>query len=233
MAKDKAGNIVPWNPSGARFEDGSIQSDLPIEQLGEFFGVNHFVVSQTNPHIIPFMKSTPGRSGFFSSCAAKFGVFLQQELSHRYRQICELGIIQASGSGLINSVLSIATQKYFGNITITPTLPWITGVPTLLSNPTLEVVSEYSHIGEKSTWPKLAIVRIHCNIELCLTENIRILREEKLGNWVPNEIMHAKRQHDATSGVPAQQDNRMKRSTLSTGNLRNSYDMNNHVASAK
>jgi TAG lipase / steryl ester hydrolase / phospholipase A2 / LPA acyltransferase len=32
------------------YTDGSIESDLPMQQLGELFNVNHFVVSQVNPH---------------------------------------------------------------------------------------------------------------------------------------------------------------------------------------
>jgi hypothetical protein len=33
-----------------RFSDGSVESDLPMQQLSELFNVNHFIVSQVNPH---------------------------------------------------------------------------------------------------------------------------------------------------------------------------------------
>jgi TAG lipase / steryl ester hydrolase / phospholipase A2 / LPA acyltransferase len=29
-----------------RYSDGSVESDLPMEQLGELFNVNHFIVCQ-------------------------------------------------------------------------------------------------------------------------------------------------------------------------------------------
>ncbi len=32
------------------YSDGSIESDLPMQQLSELFNVNHFIVSQVNPH---------------------------------------------------------------------------------------------------------------------------------------------------------------------------------------
>jgi TAG lipase/steryl ester hydrolase/phospholipase A2/LPA acyltransferase len=32
------------------YSDGSLEQDLPMEQLSELFNVNHFIVSQVNPH---------------------------------------------------------------------------------------------------------------------------------------------------------------------------------------
>ena len=32
------------------YTDGSIESDLPMQQLSELFNVNHFIVSQVNAH---------------------------------------------------------------------------------------------------------------------------------------------------------------------------------------
>jgi hypothetical protein len=37
-----------------RFSDGSVESDLPMQQLSELFNVNHFIVSQVNPHSFLF-----------------------------------------------------------------------------------------------------------------------------------------------------------------------------------
>jgi TAG lipase/steryl ester hydrolase/phospholipase A2/LPA acyltransferase len=39
-----------------RWRDGSLESDLPMMLLKELFNVNHFVVSQANPHIAPFLR---------------------------------------------------------------------------------------------------------------------------------------------------------------------------------
>jgi TAG lipase / steryl ester hydrolase / phospholipase A2 / LPA acyltransferase len=32
------------------YSDGSVENDLPMQQLSELFNVNHFIVSQVNPH---------------------------------------------------------------------------------------------------------------------------------------------------------------------------------------
>lgn len=38
------------NAKMASYSDGSLENDLPMEQLSELFNVNHFIVSQVNPH---------------------------------------------------------------------------------------------------------------------------------------------------------------------------------------
>lgn len=59
MAKDpKTGQAQPWNSSPQRWIDGSVDNDLPMAKLSELFNVNHFVVSQVNPHIVPFLEKS-------------------------------------------------------------------------------------------------------------------------------------------------------------------------------
>ena len=40
-----------------KFLDGSLGADLPMQKLSVFFNVNCFIVSQTNPWVIPFKDS--------------------------------------------------------------------------------------------------------------------------------------------------------------------------------
>ena len=67
MAKDRQGRLVPYHylanegQEGVgvfrrRWRDGSLESDLPMIQLKELFNVNHFIVSQANPHIAPLLR---------------------------------------------------------------------------------------------------------------------------------------------------------------------------------
>lgn len=48
----------------ADYSDGSLENDLPMQQLSELFNVNHFIVSQVNPH-----------SAIFSAWGAKATVW--------------------------------------------------------------------------------------------------------------------------------------------------------------
>lgn len=75
MAKDRFGELVPFHApflidspsksesasspsssSARRWRDGSLESDLPMMQLKELFNVNHFIVSQANPHVAPLLR---------------------------------------------------------------------------------------------------------------------------------------------------------------------------------
>ena len=55
--------------------DGSLESDLPMMQLKELFNVNHFIVSQANPHIVPllrFKEFVRAHGGDFAAKVCKF-----------------------------------------------------------------------------------------------------------------------------------------------------------------
>ena len=57
MAKDRiTGKAIPWDPIASEgWVDGSVDNDLPMNRLAEMFCVNHFIVSQVNPHVVPFL----------------------------------------------------------------------------------------------------------------------------------------------------------------------------------
>jgi TAG lipase/steryl ester hydrolase/phospholipase A2/LPA acyltransferase len=46
MVKDADGTFRYESAEGAKFSDGSMEQDLPMQQLSEMFNVNHFIVSQ-------------------------------------------------------------------------------------------------------------------------------------------------------------------------------------------
>ena len=54
-----------------RWRDGSLESDLPMKQLKELFNVNHFIVSQANPHIAPLLRLKEIVRAYGGSFAAK------------------------------------------------------------------------------------------------------------------------------------------------------------------
>ena len=64
------------NDGARRWRDGSLEEDLPMRTLSEMFNVNYFMVSQTNPHIVPALnlKRRVNR---------KLGNLLEAEWKHR------------------------------------------------------------------------------------------------------------------------------------------------------
>jgi len=46
----------------SHYSDGSIDQDLPMQQLSEMFNVNHFIISQANPHAVMFASYNQNNS---------------------------------------------------------------------------------------------------------------------------------------------------------------------------
>lgn len=63
---------------------GSVGADLPMTRLSELFNVNHFVVSQVNPHIAPFLYQFESRKG---GLVPALLYLLKSEMKHRVTQV--------------------------------------------------------------------------------------------------------------------------------------------------
>lgn len=183
LAKDpRTGLEVPWDQSPQRWIDGSVDNDLPMGRLAEMFNVNHFIVSQVNPHVVPFLErddetvaSGPESSKFSLSAGPGWlrnvANLAKGEALHRMHVLAELGVLPTAMSKL-RSVLS---QRYSGDITILPEVSF-TQFPRVLSNPTTDFMSRAMLSGETATWPKLSQVRNHCAIELALDVAVQKVR---------------------------------------------------------
>ena len=93
LAKSRNGAFVPWQPEGKlgprRWRDGSLENDLPMRDLSELFNVNYFLVSQTNPHIVPILRVKRWFAGLGPGCGIVAN-FLESEWRHRCRQVLDL-----------------------------------------------------------------------------------------------------------------------------------------------
>lgn len=193
LAKDpKTGEAVPWNPSPQRWIDGSVDNDIPMTRLAEMFNVNHFIVSQVNPHVVPFLvkdedaigeevkKSTstmaPGPTWLNSLSHLAKG-----EALHRMHILADFGIFP----NILTKTVSVLSQKYSGDITIFPEISYA-DFPRMLSNPTQEFMRQAMLSGERATWPKLSIIKNHCAIELALDDAVQKLRARVV--FSPSEV---------------------------------------------
>ncbi|KAL8918238.1 MAG: hypothetical protein Q9208_007466 [Pyrenodesmia sp. 3 TL-2023] len=168
LAKDpKTGKALPWNPSPQRWIDGSVDNDLPMTRLAEMFNVNHFIVSQVNPHVVPFLlkeedsitqeaqqstsTATPGPSWLHSAT-----YLAKDEALHRMRTLAEIGIFPNA----LSKAVSVLSQKYSGDITIFPEISYA-DFPRMLSNPTPELMDTAMLCGNIES-PKLdGFVLVH------------------------------------------------------------------------
>eukprot|EP00123_Amoebidium_parasiticum_P010295 comp20009_c0_seq1/m.24516 comp20009_c0_seq1/g.24516 ORF comp20009_c0_seq1/g.24516 comp20009_c0_seq1/m.24516 type:complete len:729 (-) comp20009_c0_seq1:34-2220(-) len=159
LAKDKNGKLVNWGLSGEQWTDGSVETDLPTTRLSELFNVNHFIVCQINPHVLPFMHPRSPLSAL-SLHYPRTAELLVQELRHRATQLAQV-------HNAFRPVRDVLNQKYTGHITIVPDIHF-TDYPKIISSPEPEYMKRAILLGERSTWPKIGMMRIHCDIELTL-----------------------------------------------------------------
>ncbi|KNC97622.1 uncharacterized protein SPPG_07090 [Spizellomyces punctatus DAOM BR117] len=169
IAKKKSG-FVPWNPSGHRWIDGSVEGDLPMTRISEMFNVNHFIVCQVNPHVLPFMHNTPSPS-MLTRAINSMAFLVRSEVHHRLTQLSELGV----SSPTIYRVRTILSQRYYGDITIVPSVR-MADFTRILGNPDPEMMIYCSNLGERATWPQISLLRNRCKIELCLDDMLYRLR---------------------------------------------------------
>ncbi|KAI9834664.1 MAG: hypothetical protein M1826_000066 [Phylliscum demangeonii] len=175
----KTGDAVPWNPAPHRYIDGSVDNDLPMTRLAEMFNVNHFIVSQVNPHVIPFLARDDEIGGVAAAAAGArpsgwmygFMQLAKAEVLHRMHVCAELGIFPNA----MTKARSVLSQKYSGHITIFPAIAY-TDFPRMLQNPTTEFVLQAMLAGERAAWPRLSRIRNHCALELALDDAVQKLR---------------------------------------------------------
>jgi TAG lipase/steryl ester hydrolase/phospholipase A2/LPA acyltransferase len=177
------GEHRPWNLTPERWIDGSVENDLPMTRLSEMFNVNHFIVSQVNPHVVPFLARDDHLSPDEKLEAAKLRgedeshwlntitTLAKEEALHRLHFLAEMGIFPT----LATKFRSILSQKYSGDITILPEVS-LHELPKLLTNPTSDFMVRMGVSGERATWPKLSRIRDRCAIEMALDHAVHQLR---------------------------------------------------------
>lgn len=146
-----------------------------MARLAEIFNVNHFIVSQVNPHVVPFLAkeeelvATEAQQNVVSDAGPGWmstSVDLAKgELLHRLQQVADAGVLP----NWVTKLRSILSQRYSGDINIFPRISYA-DFPRVLSNPTTEYMIGCMLTGQRATWPKLARIQNHVAIELALDD---------------------------------------------------------------
>ncbi|CDF40708.1 unnamed protein product [Chondrus crispus] len=171
VTKSANGRLVPYHPDGVRWIDGSISSDVPLSRIGELFNVNHFIVSQTNPHVIP--RSMPILN-------TRFAMLVKSEFQFRYWQLLQMGMVPK----LLTAIFPHFMQPYAGDVTIMPDVR-LSDLTKLLRNPTSESVHGSIRRGEIQTFPFLDRIRLHCLIEQTLDRSVESVATAAKGDETP------------------------------------------------
>lgn len=175
-ARDRQGREYAYLPQ-ERWIDGSAGHDLPRRWLARLHDVDHVIVSQTNPHVIPFLtdprRRTPWRAaaGFGGKAAlrqAALGLSLVRQVTADTPLRPWTALAHA-----------MASQEYTGDISIHPRFRpgW---VPRIVTNPTPDHLADYVREGERATWPHL--VRIDVETRIARTLAAILAADQRVGS---------------------------------------------------
>lgn len=159
MTKNAEGEKEPFMPS-LKWVDGTLKSDLPHLRLRRLHNVNHYIVSQTNPHIVPFVQDARRKHNSilaaardFTKATVKYQVGATADLLSRFSPI-------EAGRRPLRNLHSVLEQDYRGNATIVPPVR-LRDYVGLFTNPTPAMVESLITEGERATWPQVAMIRCH------------------------------------------------------------------------
>jgi len=185
-AKDFEGRVVPYMPS-KRWIDGTLSADLPALRLARLHNVNHYIVSQTNPHVVPFMTDKVPKSGVTP--------FARELLSTSGRNALELARqhIDPYGAGrVMHKLHNVIRQRYSGDINVFPRQS-PRQLLRMFANPTPADIRNYIREGERATWPKIDRIRNQTRISRAF-ESCLIWLKERQREKRPGETPEQRRQ---------------------------------------
>lgn len=165
-AKNHLGEKQAYLPS-RKWVDGSVSDDMPAKRLARMYGVNHFIVSQTNPHVVPFVAAGKRRQDYFS-LVKEASIKTARAWYNVGATSLEKPLSWSPSLTRYNSIAqSIINQDYVGDINILPPNKYFNPFRLLALRSVSEVMDMIA-TGEKATWPKIEMIRIQTKISRTL-----------------------------------------------------------------
>jgi TAG lipase/steryl ester hydrolase/phospholipase A2/LPA acyltransferase len=159
-----------------RWADGSFATDIPRQRLSRLCNVNFFVVSQANPHILPF--ATHRQQNGVVATLRDMTVTTSYHLLTGLLDVGRRRVDNPSLRRLLEHADAFLDQDYFGDITIHPRFgaAWFL---KFMKNPSDAELDYLVLTGEQATWPKLARLHEQTRINRKVRECIRRLEEKR------------------------------------------------------
>ncbi|KAI0391652.1 hypothetical protein F5Y17DRAFT_397545 [Xylariaceae sp. FL0594] len=184
LCKDVNGNIVPWVPANSyrpctHPSDQGLKS--PLARITQLFNVNHFIVSQARPYLIPFLESDMRGPALLTSHTRRAQMtghlfrIIGLEVRHRLRQLDALGFLPTSiRRFLVDEEVAGASMVLVPEITASDFV-------RLLETPTRETLDYWILRGERSVWPAVCALKVRCMVEYEIERAYQRVRRLKAG----------------------------------------------------
>jgi TAG lipase/lysophosphatidylethanolamine acyltransferase len=186
--KDQKGDIVEWAIGEAPslrswISPSTAERESPLLRIAELFNVNHFIVSQARPYLIPFLRSDLYRMNPRQSSGRAWSVrtpifrMVGMEIRHRLHQLNTLGLLPVAirrflvdesipGASIV-LVPDISPADFFSNV--------------VLENPSKRKLEHWVLRGEKAVWPAVSALKVRCALEVELDRAYQLVRRRRVG----------------------------------------------------
>ena len=135
----------------------------PLDRIGELFDVNHFIISQARPYMIPFVKLSRPRIGIWGSLISTICIVILNELLHWLKVLDSLHLAPAFLSRIILDE-SIPASGPASKLHMIPDLNFW-HLLRIFEYPTPRTMNDWATIGERSTWPHINELKMRCAVE--------------------------------------------------------------------
>lgn len=171
MSKYYDGSIVPWldprlsvlQPSRRNRWKKRLE-DSPLNEIRKQFNVNHFIVSQAQPYLAPFLRTDLHRPNIKHRGLWKISIVLLQQFAKEVR----LRLHQINQMGWLPSWAArcVLDEHIPGlSLTLVPKLEKADFL-RLLDQPVPEAIDYWISKGERSVWPAVKALKTRCVIEV-------------------------------------------------------------------
>jgi len=162
-----------------RWRDGTAYDAHPMRGLSEMFQVNHLIISQTSPVLVPLLNAR-------ATAGPMLGTLMEGEIRHRCRQVLDVLPRWATPTAL-GGVLRALARPWEGDVTIVPPATSCTLGLVLGrgggggSNEADQMLQQKKDLaaavraGELATWDSLSAIQCNCAIEETLDKCIHKL----------------------------------------------------------
>jgi hypothetical protein len=174
---------------GQAFSDGSMEQDLPMTQLSEMFNVNHFIISQANPHAVMFASYNNENSVWSNP----FTGFIDGIIGFLKDQVRSwlLHLIECVGARRIAPLFetqrgigyTFFTQEYEGRSIDISLIPWLghrgltSALLHIIYNPSEAEFRDWIQAACRETWRHLPVIKSHIAEEVTLDRCVQRLRK--------------------------------------------------------
>jgi len=206
MVKDADGTVRYESAESARFSDGSMEQDLPMQQLSEMFNVNHFVISQANPHAVMFASYSHFKSIWSNPLTGLVNAvlrFLKDQCRSWLAHVVELvGARRLAPQHATARFMGAQffVQEYEGRDCDISLIPWIghrglfSALMHALYNPSEEEFRSWVEAAQRETWKHIPAIKSHVAEEITLDRCVQRLRKR-----IVAESWEKRRKVDSTS----------------------------------